>query len=125
MAINLPEIGQVDWGGDLNSALTQLDAQTVVDVDREGDNLVFVKNNGEREDLGDFRGPAGPEGPAGPAGPPGPGVDPETMPYVNIADYGAALDGVTNDVDAINNAIVGNPGAIITAPAGSVIGLSG
>lgn len=125
MAINLPEIGQVDWGGELNSALTQLDAQTVVDVDREGDNLVFVKNNGEREDLGDFRGPAGPGGPAGPPGPPGPGVDPETLPFVNIEDYGAALDGVTNDAAAILSAIESNPGSTVTAPSGAIIGLAG
>lgn len=71
MAINLPGIGQVDWGGDLNSALRTLDEQTVIDIDREGDDLVLVKNSGDRENLGDFRGAPGDPGPPGDQGPPG------------------------------------------------------
>lgn len=100
MAIDLPEIGQVDWGGELNAALTQLDAQTVVDVDREGDNLVFVKNNGEREDLGDFRGPEGPQGPQGPSGEGA--TDEEVSDYIRSGGpTSSALTEFTGIVDAL------------------------
>lgn len=105
MAINLPEIGQVDWGGELNSALTQLDAQTVVGADREGDNIVFVKNNGERDDLGSFKGAPGEPGPRGNPGPPGPpgGVSEEVSGVVYVDDFLASNSG--NDTLAIRESV--------------------
>ncbi len=47
------------------------------------------------------------------------------LPYVNIADYGAALDG-TNDVAAVEAAYADvAPGGTVTAPSGAVFGLAG
>lgn len=129
MAINLPEIGQVDWGGELNSALTTLDNQTIVDARLDDEDLVLVANSGTEKNVGRVvgdKGDPGERGEPGPEGPPGPGVDPQLLPFVNIADYGASLDGVTNDVAAVEAAYADvAPGGTVTAPSGAVFGLAG
>lgn len=55
MAISLPAPGQHPWATELNAALTQLDQQTVVDIDLDGSgDLIFTKNNGTSENLGNI-----------------------------------------------------------------------
>lgn len=120
MAINLPDIGQVDWGAELNSALTQLDNQTIVGGRVEDDDLILMSNSGGEVNAGRVTGEPGPPGP------PGPGVDTDLLPYVNIADFGAVLDGSTDDKSAIDSAYAAvSDGGTIAAPSGSLIGTSG
>lgn len=111
MAIDLPEIGQVDWGGDLNAALTQLDEQTVIGAERQGDDIVFLKNNGAELNLGNFKGDPGEPGEDGAPGPQGPQGPPGT-PFETIIADDYAEPGDTSDSEAWQRAvdeIVANP----------------
>jgi Pectate lyase superfamily protein len=51
-------------------------------------------------------GPAGPSGPMGPTGPTGPGASATSLGYIDVRDYGAIADGVTNAAPAVQNAIL-------------------
>lgn len=109
MAINLPAIGQVDWGGELNAALTTLDEQTVVDGRIEGDDLVLIANSGAETNVGSVRGVDGEPGPPGPAGPAGPAGETQ-LRYLNVDDY--AQPGDISDTEAWQRAVdflVANP----------------
>lgn len=106
MAINLPDIGQVDWGGELNSALTQLDNQTIVDGRLEGDDLVLIANSGAESNVGSVRGRPGEDGQEGPQGPQGPPGESHAR-LIDVDDY--AQPGDASDTQrwqrAINYAI--------------------
>lgn len=65
MAINLPDPGQQPWAQQLNAALAQLDAQTVISGTVTGDSLILTRNNGTTIAAGNVRGPAGAVGGTG------------------------------------------------------------
>lgn len=107
MAINLPEIGQVDWGGGLNSALTQLDEQTIVDARLDDGDLILVSNNGGENNVGNVQGPPGEDGAPGDDGAPGeqgpPGPPGSLFQTFIVEDY--AEPGDVSDTDAWQRAV--------------------
>lgn len=52
MALNLPNPGQSPWANQLNSALSTLDAQTVVSGSVIGGNLILTRNDGSTVNAG-------------------------------------------------------------------------
>jgi Pectate lyase superfamily protein len=51
-------------------------------------------------------GAQGPSGPMGPTGPTGPGASATSLGYIDVRDYGAVADGVTNAAPGVQNAIL-------------------
>lgn len=104
MAINLPNIGQVEWGGELNAALTTLDQQTIVDAHINEGNLIFTANSGSEIDVGSVQGPPGEDGAPGAPGPEGPAGPAGTL-FQTYTVESFAQPGDTSDTDAWARAV--------------------